>query len=98
MSPVKVVGKADYRLAAVVLRRHLSGVSYAMIVFIKIALALVLVAWCGLGLWMLVKYDRLFGRHPDDPSESSGGRALNLTQVSSVWFGFFAVAVYFLIR
>ena len=47
---------------------------------------------------MLVKYDRLFGRHPDDPSESSGGRALNLTQVSSVWFGFFAVAVYFLIR
>jgi hypothetical protein len=98
MSPVKVVGKADYRLAAVVLRRHLSGVSYAMIVFIKIALALFLVAWSGLGLWMLVKYDRLFGRHPDDPSESSGGRALNLTQVSSVWFGFFAVAVYFLIR
>lgn len=98
MSPVKVVGKADYRLAAVVLRRHLSGVSSAMIVFIKIALALFLVAWSGLGLWMLVKYDRLFGRHPDDPSESSGGRALNLTQVSSVWFGFFAVAVYFLIR
>ena len=98
MSPVKVVGKADYRLAAVVLRRHLSGVSYAMIVFIKIALALFLIAWSGLGLWMLVKYDRLFGRHPDDPSESSGGRALNLTQVYSVWFGFFAVAVYFLIR
>ena len=98
MSPVKVVGKADYRLAAVVLRRHLSGVSYAMIYFIKIALALFLIAWSGLGLWMLVKYDRLFGRHPDDPSESSGGRALNLTQVSSVWFGFFAVAVYFLIR
>ena len=98
MSPVKVVGKADYRLAAVVLLRHLSDVHFAMILFIKIALALFLVAWSGLGLWMLVKYDRLFGRHPDDPSESSGGRALNLTQVSSVWFGFFAVAVYFLIR
>ncbi len=69
-----------------------------MILFMKIALALFLVAWSGLGLWMLVKYDRLFGRHPDDPAESSGARALNFTQVSSVWFGFFAVAFYFLIR
>jgi hypothetical protein len=47
---------------------------------------------------MLLKYDQLFGDHPDDPAESSGARALNVTQVSSVWFGFFAVAFYFLIR
>jgi flagellar basal body-associated protein FliL len=69
-----------------------------MIVIIKIFLTLFLIAWSGLGLWMLVKYDQLFGYHKDDPAESSGARALNVTQVSSVWFGFFAVAFYFLIR
>jgi flagellar basal body-associated protein FliL len=69
-----------------------------MIILIKIALALFLIGWSGLGLWMLLKYDQLFGYHPDDPAESSGARALNVTQVSSVWFGFFAVAFYFLIR
>jgi hypothetical protein len=69
-----------------------------MVILIKISLALFLIGWSGLGLWMLVKYDQLFGYHPDDPAESSGARALNVTQVSSVWFGFFAVAFYFLIR
>jgi hypothetical protein len=69
-----------------------------MIILIKISLALFLIGWSGLGLWMLLKYDQLFGYHPDDPAESSGARALNVTQVSSVWFGFFAVAFYFLIR
>ncbi len=68
-----------------------------MIIIIKLFLGIFLLAWSGLGLWMLVKYDSLFGLHPDDPAESSGARALNVTQVSSVWFGFFAVAFYFLI-
>lgn len=67
-------------------------------IIIKLALALFLIAWSRVGLWMLVKYDSLFGVHPDDPAESSGARALNVTQVVSVWFGFFAVAFYFLIR
>jgi flagellar basal body-associated protein FliL len=78
-------------------RRHETGL-FPMITLIKIALVLFLIGWSGLGLWMLVKYDQLFGYHPDDPAESSGARALNVTQVSSVWFGFFAVAFYFLIR
>ena len=69
-----------------------------MIYVVKIFLALFLVGWTGLGLWMLVKYDALFGLHPDDPAESSGARALNVTQVGSVWFGVFAVTFYFLIR
>jgi hypothetical protein len=69
-----------------------------MIILIKLVLALFLIVWSGVGLWMLVKYDSLFGFHPDDPAESSGARALNVTQVASVWFGFFAVAFYFLIR
>ena len=80
-------GGLTFRLAA----------KFPMIILIKISLALFLIGWSGLGLWMLVKYDSLFGYHPDDPAESSGARALNVTQVSSVWFGFFAVAFYFLI-
>lgn len=68
-----------------------------MIILIKLFLALFLLFWSGLGVWMIVKYDSLFGLHPDDPAESSGARALNVTQVTSVWFGFFAVAFYFLI-
>jgi hypothetical protein len=71
---------------------------FPMILVIKLALVLFLLAWSGLGVWLAVKYENLFGWHPDDPSESSGARALNMTQVWSVWFGFFAVAVYFLIR
>jgi hypothetical protein len=69
-----------------------------MIFLIKLALVLFLFAWSGFGVWMAVKYENLFGWHRDDPSESSGARALNMTQVWSVWFGFFAVAIYFLIR
>ncbi len=69
-----------------------------IIVLVKLFLALFLIAWSGLGLWMMLKYDHLFGLHKDDPVESSGARALNVTQVTSVWFGFFAVAFYFLIR
>lgn len=69
-----------------------------MIILIKLFLALFLIAWSGVGLWMMMKYDALFGFHKDDPAESSGARALNVTQVVSVWFGFFAVAFYFLIR
>ncbi len=68
-----------------------------ILIIVKIFLALFLIAWTGVGIWMVVKYDRIFGYHPDDPSESSGARALNVTQVGSVWFGFFATAFYFLI-
>jgi hypothetical protein len=68
-----------------------------MIIIVKIFLSLFLLIWSGLGLWMVVKYDSLFGLNSDDPAESSGARALNVTQVTSVWFGCFAVAFYFLI-
>lgn len=81
------------------IRENLPSPATRMIlILVKIFLALFLIAWSGVGVWMVVKYDRIFGYHPDDPSESSGARALNVTQVGSVWFGFFAVAFYFLIR
>ncbi len=66
-------------------------------ILLKIALFLFLLFWCGLGLWMMWRYERLFGLHPDDPAESSGARALNVTQVSIVWVGVFKITLYFLI-
>jgi hypothetical protein len=69
-----------------------------MIILGKVVLGLFLIFWSGVGVWLMVKYGQLFGPHHDDPAESSGARALNVTQVTSVWFGFFAVAFYFLIR
>jgi hypothetical protein len=67
-----------------------------MMILLKSFIFLFLTGWCGLGLWMLVRYDQLFGLHPDDPAESSGARSLNVTQVSIVWVGVFGMALYFL--
>lgn len=65
---------------------------------LKFGIFLFLAGWSYLGVWMMLKYNELFGLHPDDPAESSGARALNVTQVSVVWVGVFAMAFYFLIR
>jgi hypothetical protein len=67
-------------------------------IWLKLALFIGLAAWCGLGMWLMFSYGRLFGLHPDDPAESSGARALNVTQVSIVWVGVFKILLYFLIR
>ena len=67
-----------------------------MNIVVNIGLALFLIFWLGVAVWLLVKYEQLFGHHPDDPAESPGARSLNLTQVWSFWFGMFAIAVYFL--
>jgi hypothetical protein len=80
------------------LRRAYRVTPPGMIILIKIALTLFLVFWLGLAMWLLVKYERLFGYHPDDPAETPGARSLNLTQVWSCWLGVFAIAAYFLFR
>lgn len=67
-----------------------------MIILIKIGLALFIIFWLGVAVWLLVKYENIFGLHPDDPAETPGARSLNLTQVWSCWFGILAMAGYFL--
>lgn len=69
-----------------------------MIYFLKTSLALFLVVWCVFGVWLIVRYGRLFGPHADDPAESPGARSFGVTHVGIVWFGFFALAGYFLFR
>ena len=71
---------------------------FSIMILLKSGILIFLLGWSWLGLWLLLKYDQLFGLHPDDPAESPGARALNVTQVFAVWVGVFAMAVYFLIR
>lgn len=65
-------------------------------ILVKLLLVIFLFFWVGFGGWLLVKFENLFGDHPDDPAETPGARSLNQTQVWSCWFGMFAVALYFL--
>jgi hypothetical protein len=67
-------------------------------ILLKIALALFLIAWTVFGIWMLLKFNLLFGPHRDDPAETPGARSFGVTHVVSVWFGFFVLALYFLFR
>lgn len=69
-----------------------------MAVFIKTGLAIFLVFWTILGVWLLMKYNRLFGPHSDDPAETAGARSFGVAHVVSVWLGFFILALYFLFR
>ncbi|MFN4804827.1 MAG: hypothetical protein ACK56K_07875 [Akkermansiaceae bacterium] len=69
-----------------------------IMLLIKIALALFIIVWLLLGAWMFIKYERLFGYHPDDPAETPGARTLNLTQIWSCWFGILVIMGYFLFR
>jgi len=67
-----------------------------MIILLKSFIVLFLLAWSGLGIWIVVKAEFVFGQHQNDPHESPGARALSVAQVSSIWFGFFVLAIYFL--
>lgn len=63
----------------------------------KIPLLLFLLGWIGAGGAMLWKHDSLFGQPRDEPFESPGARSLSMAHLWAVWFGFFAMAVYFLL-
>ena len=69
-----------------------------MTILIKTALTLFIIALSFFGIWMLVKYNQRFGPHRDDPSETAGARSFGVAHVASVWFGFFVLALYFLLR
>jgi len=69
-----------------------------MIYLLKIALFLFLVAWSGLGIWMIAKYSILFGPSSDHPSETPGERSFGVAHIGAIWFGFFALATYFFFK
>lgn len=67
-----------------------------MAIFIKILIALSLLAWIALGIWMVIRSVLLFGPDRENPSESPGARSLGGVHIISIWVGFFALGVYFL--
>ena len=69
-----------------------------MIYLLKSSLALFLLGWCGFGVWLVIRYGKLFGPHRDDPAESPGARSFGVTHIWIVWLGVFALAGYFLVR
>lgn len=69
-----------------------------MIYIVKTALVLFILGWSFFGIWMVARYAYLFGPHRDDPAESVGARSFGVTHICLVWFGFFALAIYFLFR
>ena len=67
-----------------------------MIYLVKTLLTLFLIGWSIFGVWMLVKFNLLFGPHKDDPAETPGARSFGVAHVAAVWIGFFVLALYFL--
>lgn len=67
-----------------------------MIVVLKTFIALLLLTWTILGVWLVVRYNLLFGPHRDDPAETPGARSFGVAHIAAVWVGGFALGVYFL--
>lgn len=65
---------------------------------INTALVVFIIGWTIFGIWLAAKYAVLFGPNRDDPSETPGARSFGVAHVGMVWFGAFALAVYFLFR
>ena len=65
---------------------------------LQILLIAMLIIWLWLGYFLVTRYHKLFGPHPDDPAESPGARSFGIAHIVSVWIGIFALIIYFLIK
>lgn len=68
-----------------------------MTVVLKTFIVLMLLTWSILGVWLVVRYNLLFGPHRDDPAETPGARSFGVAHIAAVWIGGFALGVYFLL-
>jgi hypothetical protein len=55
-----------------------------MIHLVKAGLVLFILSWSGFGIWLVARYDVLFGPHRDDPAETPGARSYGVIHV--FWF------------
>lgn len=68
----------------------------SLMLFFKILIALCLIPWTALGVYLVVKYRVLFGPNPEHLSETPGARTFGIAQIASVWVGGLALGIYFL--
>jgi len=62
----------------------------------KSILFILLLFWIFGGFYLIKNFNKIFGPHRDDPSESPGARSLGQTQIWSVWLGMIIAAIIFL--
>ena len=67
-------------------------------IIIKIGLALFLIVWSILGVWLCINFNKLFGPNVDDPAETPGARSFGVAHIVAVWIGGMALAIYFISR
>lgn len=67
-------------------------------IVIKIFLAVSLLTWIWLGFFLITRFKKLFGAHPDDPSETPGARSFGLAHIVTIWIGIFGLLIFFLIK
>lgn len=65
---------------------------------LSILLLIFLIFWIWLGYFLITRYHKLFGPHPDDPAESPGARSFGIAHIVSVWIGMLALIIYFLLK
>jgi len=57
---------------------------------------LFLILWIWGGVYLVKNFQKIFGAHPDDPSESPGARSLGQTQIWATWVGVIVALIWFL--
>lgn len=65
-------------------------------IVVKIGIAIYLIGWSAIGVYLCMNFKRLFGIHEDTPSETPGERSFGVAHVFAVWVGGMALGIYFL--
>jgi len=65
---------------------------------IKIVLGILLILWVYVAYYLISRFKKLFGAHPDDPSETPGARSFGLAHIVTIWIGIFGVLIWFLVK
>jgi len=66
--------------------------------FEKLIVFILLIAWIWGGYYLIRNFKRIFGKHRDDPSETSAARLLGQTQIWSVWIGMIICGIYIIFK
>ncbi|MDB9741849.1 hypothetical protein OAB00_03235 [Akkermansiaceae bacterium] len=67
-----------------------------MLIIIKVLLVAALLAWIYLGFYLVANFNKLFGAHPDDPSETPGARSFGFAHIVTIWIGVLGLLSYFI--
>ena len=69
-----------------------------MLLPVKIFLVICILAWIWVAYFLITRYKKLFGAHPDDPSETPGARSFGLAHIVTIWIGMMGLFIFFLFK